>query len=223
MFDERAQRDALEADAAAPEVGMERIATVYAEAFLGAAAKEGPIPERISERIPERIDELDSLVADVLDRFPALETVLASGLVSHDEKVGLLDRLLGARASPHLLRFLKVVSRHGRLSCLRAIQREVHRGYERMRGRVSVRVTTATPLEDAAAGRIVESLRKTLEGEPVLRRVVDPSVLGGVIVRVGDTIYDASLAAQLENLRQQIIDRSAHEIQSRRDRFRHPG
>ena len=215
MFDEREQRDAIEANAAAPEVGMERIATVYAEAFLGAAAKEGPIPERI--------DELDSLVADVLDRFPALETVLASALVSHEEKVGLVDRLLGSRASPHLLRFLKVVSRHGRLDCLRAIQREVHRGYERRQGRVSVRVTTATPLEDAAADRIVESLRKTLEGEPVLRRVVDPGVLGGVIVRVGDTVYDASLAAQLETLRQQIIDRSAHEIQSRRDRFRHPG
>jgi F-type H+-transporting ATPase subunit delta len=215
MFDERAQRDALEANAAQPEVGVERVAAVYAEAFLGAAAKEGPVPERI--------DELDSLVADVLDQFPALETVLASGLVAHEEKVALLDRLLGSRASPHLLRFLKVVSRHGRLDCLRAIRREVHRAFERMQGRVSVRVTTATPLEDAAAGRLVDSLRKTLEGEPVLQRVVDPGVLGGVVVRVGDTIYDASLAAQLESLRQQILDRSAHEIQSRRDRFRHPG
>lgn len=215
MFDERAQRDALEAHAAHPEVGMERIATVYAEAFLGAAAKDGPIPERI--------DELDSLVADVLDRFPALETVLASGLVAHEEKVGMIDRLLGSRASPHLVRFLKVASRHGRLDCLRAIHREVHRSYERMQGRVRVRVTTATPLDDALAERVAQALRGILEGEPQIERVVDPSVLAGVVVRVGDTIYDASVANQLENLRQQIIDRSAHEIQSRRDRFRHPG
>ncbi len=61
-----------------------------------------------------------------------------------------------------------------------------------------------------------------LEGEPVLDERVDPGVIGGIVVRIGDTVYDGSIANQLENLRQQIIDRSAHEIQSRRDRFRSP-
>jgi len=215
MFIERHQRDAFEAHAAQPEVGMERIASVYAEAFLGAAGKDGPIDARI--------EEFDSLVADVLDRFPALESVLGSGLVAHDQKVGMIDRLLGAQASLHLLRFLKVVSRHGRLDSLRAIHGEVHRGYERMHGRVRVRVTTATAVDDAMAERIAQSLRGILKGAPLVERIVDPDVLGGVVVRVGDTIYDASVANQLENLRQQIIDRSAHEIQSRRDRFRYPG
>ena len=52
----------------------------------------------------------------------------------------------------------------------------------------------------------------------VLQKAVKPSRL----LRVGDTVYDGSLAAQLAQLRQQMIDRSIHEIQSGRDRFRHP-
>jgi len=68
----------------------------------------------------------------------------------------------------------------------------------------------------------VKQVSKTLGGTPVLHERVDPAVIGGVVVRVGDTIYDASVARQLETMRQQMIDRSAHEIQSRRDRFRYP-
>ena len=66
------------------------------------------------------------------------------------------------------------------------------------------------------------ALRAATGGEPVIERITDAGLIGGIVVRVGDTIYDASVAAQLETVRQQMIDRSAHEIQSRRDRFRDP-
>ena len=48
-----------------------------------------------------------------------------------------------------------------------------------------------------------------------------PSLIGGVVLRVGDTVYDGSVARQLEQVREQMIDRSVHEIQSRRNRFGH--
>jgi F-type H+-transporting ATPase subunit delta len=83
-------------------------------------------------------------------------------------------------------------------------------------------VTSATPIDESTAGAIGRQLRPLLGGEPMIRRRVDPDVLGGIVVQVGDTIYDASLSTQLHNVRQQMMDRSAHEIQSRRDRFRNP-
>ena len=58
---------------------------------------------------------------------------------------------------------------------------------------------------------------------PYWRAVIDPELIGGVVVRVGDTVYDGSVATNLKQLRQQMINRSVHEIQSRRDRFRYPG
>jgi F-type H+-transporting ATPase subunit delta len=61
-----------------------------------------------------------------------------------------------------------------------------------------------------------------LSREPVLVPRVDPHVIGGVVLRVGDTVYDNSVATQLQRLSGQIISRSVHEIQSRRDRFSYP-
>jgi F-type H+-transporting ATPase subunit delta len=212
--DDRAQRDAQLAAELDREVGVEHIANVYAEALLGAAENAG--------QTAALLDQLDWFVAEVLDDFPQLEGILASEMVSHEEKSGILDRVLGGQASPLLVTFLKVVSRHGRLGFLRAIHRQAHAIYEHKSGRVAVQVTTAAPLDDAAAERLRQALRRLVDGEPVLQRHVEPALIGGMVVRVGDTIYDASVAKQLENMRRQMIDRSAHEIQSRRDRFRYP-
>ncbi|MBQ9126747.1 MAG: F0F1 ATP synthase subunit delta, partial [Thermoguttaceae bacterium] len=89
------------------------------------------------------------------------------------------------------------------------------------KGRVAVRVTTAAPLSEEAKANLAAKLRKLVGGEPELFAVVDPELIGGVVVRVGDKVYDASIANQLNNARQETINRSVHEIQSRRDSFRH--
>jgi F-type H+-transporting ATPase subunit delta len=157
-----------------------------------------------------------------LDRFPKLEAILASTLVSPEDKSAMIDHLLKAQASATLVNFLKVVARHGRLDCLRAIHLQAHVVYDKLRNRIPVRLSTATPLDPAALAEIVQSLRAKLGGEPVIEQEVDPSLIGGAVLRVGDTIYDGSVANQLQNLRQQMIEKSAHEIQSRRDRFRYP-
>ncbi len=208
IFAEHA-RQAAEIDA---DLGVEHIGKVYAEAFLGAAEAAG--------RTESLMDEFDSLVVDVLDRFPKLEEVLASGFILHKEKAGIIDRVFGARASTVLVGFLKVVSRHERLDCLRAIHRQTHELYDEMRGLVRVRLTTATPVDDALAERIAQRLGSFLGGRPVIEKAVDPELIGGAVVRVDDTVYDGSIATQLGIVREQMIDRSVHEIQSRRDRFR---
>jgi F-type H+-transporting ATPase subunit delta len=212
--DDITAQDASAAAQIEADVGVEQVADVYAEALLGAAENAGCTAELL--------EEFDLLVSDLLGRYPKLEAILGSVLVSHEEKAGILDRVVGPRASPLLVNFLKVVSRHGRLDYLRAIRRQARLLYDQMRGRVRVQLTTATPLSDALASRIAESLRTVVGGEPVLRRVTDPKLIGGAVVRIGDTVYDSSIANQLRTIRQQMIDRSAHEIQSRRDRFRDP-
>src|SRR3990172_875731 len=172
-------RDARLAAQIDADVGVQHVGDVYAQAFLGAAEEAGQTESLLAE--------FDSLLADVLNSFPRLEETLASSLVSHEETVGILDRTLGAQASPLLLNFLKVVSRHGRLDCLRAIHRQAHELYDRMRGRVVVRVSTATPLSGELAAGIAQNLRNILDGEPIVEEIVDPDLIGGVVVRVGDT------------------------------------
>jgi F-type H+-transporting ATPase subunit delta len=196
-------------------VGALQVAAIYAKAFLAAAEKAG--------QADAAVEELTAFVAGVLDPFPKLEALFASALVSHDEKAKLLDRLFGSRLSPLLVDFLKVVSRHGRLNIVRAIHHEVLDLYDELRGRVRVQLSTATPLADDLSKSLRASLQKLLGGEPALEPEVDPKLIGGIVLRVGDTVYDGSVARQLRQVRQQMITRSVYEIQSRRDSFRHSG
>lgn len=196
------------------EAGTEQIAVVYAKALIGAAEKAGATDALV--------EEFESLLLDVLDGQPRLEAVLASALISPEEKSALLDRLLAGKASGLLLNFLKVVARRGRLDCLRAIYRQTRLLFDKLRGRVAVQFTTAAPLDAAALARVADGLRAKLGGSPLITHTLRPEIIGGAVLRVGDTIYDGSVANQLENLRQQMIDRSVHEIQSRRDRLGHP-
>lgn len=198
----------------AVNVAAQRVAAVYAKALVAAAEKAGTTDAVV--------DELDSVCA-ALAQFPEFEAVLGSALVAHEEKVQMLDRTFQARLSPLVLDFLKVLSEHGRLDITRAIGREVQKLYDELRGRVRVELRTATPLEGALSRNIETSLRRILDGEPHVEPAVDPALIGGIVLRVGDTVYDGSVARQLRQLREQMINRSIHEIQSRRNRFRHSG
>jgi F-type H+-transporting ATPase subunit delta len=212
--DDISAEDARAAAQITADVGVERIADVYAQALLSTAENAG--------RTADLLEEFDALVTELLEPFPQLETILTAALISAHEKVDVLDRVLAGRCSALLVNFLKVVARHGRLDCLRAIHRQTRLCYDRLRGRVHVRLTTAAPLSQSAAERIAERIGTLLGREPILRQATDPELIGGAVLRVGDTVYDGSIARQLQLIRQQIIDRSAHEIQSRRDRFRDP-
>lgn len=216
-MDESADSIARDANVAArlsPDVGQEQVGDIYGRALVAATEKAG--------QTADVLDALDAIVEEVFAQNPKLESVLGSLLVSHDEKVVLLDRVFGGRISPLLLNFLKVVSQHGRLDCLRGIQRQARKIYEKIQERLRVRVTTAVAVDASQVGQMAHSLGVSLGKEPILEMVVDPALIGGVVLRIGDSVYDGSIANQLQTMRQQMIDRSVHEIQSRRDRFRHP-
>ena len=77
-------------------------------------------------------------------------------------------------------------------------------------------------LSDELKTRLTESVRSMFGHTPILDLQVRPELIGGIMMRIGDTVYDGSIATRLEQFRQQMIDRSVHEIQSRRDRFSSP-
>jgi len=196
------------------DVAVEKIAEVYAEAFLNAVDAKG-------ESSDEKLGEFASFVG-VLRELPKFDTVISSAMIATEEKLTLIDKAIGSQASPTFKNFLQVVAKRGRLDILRAIHSEAAKIVDKRRNRIPVTITTAVPLDEQSFGSLSEKLRVVVGGEPIIKSVVDPETIGGLVVRVGDTIYDASLLTQLKNVRQQMIDRSAHEIQSRRDIFRNP-
>jgi F-type H+-transporting ATPase subunit delta len=203
---------AAEIDGDATEnVGSQNVAAVYAKAYLGATEAAGSTDAALAE--------LESLVSDVLDKLPRLDAILSSGLVSADQKIELIDKAVGTKATPLLRNFLNVLARHGRLDILRSVRSEAKKIVDKLRGRFRVHVTTAAELDGQLQQQLSETLRGMLGGEPVLVVNTRPELIGGIVLRVGDTVYDGSVATRLARIRDQMIDRSVHEIQSGRDRF----
>ncbi len=187
------------------------VARVYADAFLQAAG----------DTSGELLEEFTSLQDDVLTKNAEFSHMLLGRMLGRDDKVQLIDRVIAPQASPLFTNFLRVLARHDRLDLLPSILQEVHVKHEQAGGKRRVTVTSAVPLSDEAQQRIRERLSSALSFEPIVIPKVDPKVLGGLVIQVGDTVYDTSLRARLNQLRSRLRQRSLYEIQSGRDRFGH--
>ncbi len=193
------------------DVTQEQVARVYAQAFLGVVSQ--------AANAGDLVNELVSVVDDVLDRFPKLDQTLQSSLVAQEQKEQLLDRIFARSASREILYFLKVVSRHERLGLVRQVARLVKKMHATSRGMTDVEVRLASPLNDKLRDEIRNHLRKALGTEPVLNVKIDPSLIAGIVVRVGDRVYDGSLHTQFERARTAMIDLATEQIERQPERF----
>jgi F-type H+-transporting ATPase subunit delta len=193
------------------DTARQRVGTVYAKALLGAAEKAGQTDGVLAE--------LESLVTDVLEKLPDFDEALRTPRIAHEEKVRLLDRVFGGKMSPLLLNFLKVVSQHERLDCLRAIERAARTLYNQLRHRVEVLVESATPISNQLQYTIASRLKQVLGRDVVLSTDVNPDLLGGLVVRVGDTVYDGSLAGRLKQMQAVTLEKTTETIRESLERF----
>jgi F-type H+-transporting ATPase subunit delta len=193
------------------DVTEERIARVYAVAFMEVADQ--------SANAAGLVEEVQSLVTDVLDHVPRLEETFRSALVSLEDKLRLIDRSFSGRLSPQAVNFLKVVSQHGRLGLLRSIARIVRNLYTERIGVAEVEVRVATALDDALRNEIEHRIQNALDKKPVLNVTIDPSLIAGIWVRVGDRVFDGSIRTQLEHARRRMIDLATEKIETQPERF----
>ena len=197
---------------AAEDPRGESIATVYVNAYLDAAGQESGAAT----------EELVSFVDDVLLSQSDFSQLLCGTSIGHDEKIQLIDRIVAERATPLFTNFLKVLARHDRLTLLPTIRRLAETEFERRSGKRRVSVTSAAEISSQTLDSIRSTLRSSLSIEPILETRVDSTLIGGLVIRVGDTVYDGSLKTQIKQLRARLRERCLNEIQRGRDRFSHP-
>ena len=200
-------------DSVLEDPGTLAVATMYAQSYMSAATQAG-----ISA--PE--EELNSLVEDVLNKFPEFNELLMSDLVGRDDKLAILNRVVAPNSSEFFANFLRVLVHHGRIDMLPLIQNVLTKLQEEAAGKQRIRVKSARVLSDSSRSQIVSHLKNTFGFEPLLQETVDASLLGGVILQVGDTVYDSSLRSRLKQLKGRLVEKAFNEIQSGRDRFSHP-
>jgi F-type H+-transporting ATPase subunit delta len=183
------------------------VGQVYAKALLGAAASSG--------QVDGVVDQFHSLMVDVLDKQPALETAFANPKLPFEEKIRLLDKIFAKKMDKTLLNFLKVIATRGRFSAIRSIYQSVVRLRDEAVGRLRIVVTTAQPLEPAALESLKKKLGDIFKTEVVVSTKVDASVLGGLLIRVGDVVFDGSVDGQLNQLKKATLAKAEQTIRDK--------
>ncbi len=193
------------------DISVKRLAGVYAEALLNSA--------EAANSVAQVLEEIDSLIDDVFAHDPRLEALLAGAAIGRKARKEAIDKALAGKACDTVYKFVLVLNDHDRLDMIRPIRRSLHELHDERRRHLRVLVYSAVPLSADFQKRIAEEVRVRFNLEPILALIVDPALLGGLKLRIGDRVYDATISTRIDNLRNQLIARSSHEIQSRRDRF----
>ncbi len=172
----------------------QQVGKLYGKAILAAAGKD----------VDEIVSQLNSIVQQCMAQSPGLEQILGSPRVSQVEKEKLIDRIFRGKVHTTLLNFLKVLCRRGRIGSLRGIQVSANEMRDEQLGRIRVTVTSAFALTDEQRKSIAAKLGSSLGKEVVLDERVDESLLGGILIRIGDQVYDGTVLGKMAAIRSAV-------------------
>jgi F-type H+-transporting ATPase subunit delta len=148
-----------------------------------------------------RVEDELYVVANRVRTNDALRDALTDKSLPVDLRQGIVEDLLGGRASPTTTNLVAMIVGAGRAKDLPAIIEKFLEKASASRSESLAEVTSAVPLDDDQQRRLTEALSKKLKRRVSLKVTVDPAIQGGLIVRTGDTIIDGSVRSRLEQLK----------------------
>jgi F-type H+-transporting ATPase subunit delta len=173
---------------------MEEIAEVYARALFE-AAKENDVLDRVHDELGE--------FAEALDTDRNLQVFLFSPYFSSEEKKQGVKRIV-SDADPRFLNFLELLAERHRMPALFRIRRRFDSLWAEENKLLTVTVTAAVELDEELVNSIGERIAEQTGRQVDLSSKIDPDVLGGLQVRVGNMVLDATVRNRLEQLRKQV-------------------
>ena len=175
----------------------ESIARNYAEALFDLGEQTGQT---------DLYAQLLNAVATAVETSPEVQTILTSPQVPKAEKARLLGSALRDAPRPFVL-FLQAVVKRGRQALLDAIAREYEALLDVKHNRIRAGVTLARTIDEKLREQVRQGLSRHFGKDVVAEFSVDPEILGGAIVRVGERIHDGSLRRRLTKLRRHLLAR----------------
>ncbi|MFQ5790387.1 MAG: ATP synthase F1 subunit delta [Acidobacteriota bacterium] len=174
------------------------IAGRYARALLQVVLDKGEDPERVEDDLGE--------VHGLLETEPELARFLTSPAVPAEKRGALVDRLLeDFDVNPYSAKLLRLLAAKERMALLGLVRERYREALDEHLKIVSAEVTTAHRLTDGQKETLASQLR-ALTGKSVRLQIrEDPDLLGGLVVRIGNRIYDASVVSQLQRFKRHVL------------------
>ncbi len=173
------------------------IARRYARALIELAKEEALV-----EKVLKDLNDFETLLSEQ----PMLQEVLARRSFTSRQQAGVLSEVLDATDFCKLTRqFLLLLVEKHRMDILDAIVYEFKRYYDELKGYVRVTVVSATPLPSRFEQQLISHLEAVTKRSVILTKEIDPDIIGGVVTRVGDVLFDGSLSTQLRRMKSALL------------------
>jgi F-type H+-transporting ATPase subunit delta len=173
---------------------VEEIANVYARSLFEVAQEHDTLDD-----IKEQLDEF----ADAMDSNRELQVFFFSPYFSSAEKKDGVDKVI-ENGDEHLVRFLELLAERHRMPALFRIRKEFDRLWAEENQLLPVTITSAVELEDDTVKDLAKRIEDQTGRQIELTTTVDPNLIGGLQMRVGNMVYDASIKNRLEKLRREV-------------------
>ena len=173
---------------------MEEIARVYAESLFEVAREHDRL-----DAIREQLGEFADAVSENRD----LQVFLFSPYFSSAEKRDGISRAVSG-AEPELVNFLELLAEKHRMPAIFRIRRRFEELWAEANRRLEVRLVSAVELDEGVVEHVGSEIERQTDRTIELRSEVDPEILGGLVLRVGNMVLDASLRSKLEKLRKEV-------------------
>ncbi|PWL57215.1 MAG: F0F1 ATP synthase subunit delta [Oscillospiraceae bacterium] len=149
------------------------------------------------------LEEMTAL-NEVFTQNEELVKLLHTPTVSKEEKLELVENIFGGKVSQYVLNFLKIMTEKGRMDQIFGVYNQFKLLYNEEKNIQEITAVTAIPLQGPLFDKLKEKLEQVTGKQVILTNQVDPSILGGVIIRMQDDQVDASVKTRLEDLKQHI-------------------
>ncbi len=173
---------------------MEEIARVYGDALFAVAKENGSLDE-----VREQLGQ----VADALNENRELQIFFFSPYFSSGEKRDAVSKLITG-AAPAVQNFLELLAEKHRMPVIFRIRRHLDELWAVENRRLEVRLTSAVELDQSVVDRVGQEIERKTSKKIDLQSTVDENILGGLVLRVGNMVLDASLRAKLDKLRKEV-------------------
>ncbi|PCI35682.1 MAG: ATP synthase F1 subunit delta [Flavobacteriaceae bacterium] len=145
-----------------------------------------------------------SLVIATVDQTVELKQLLSSPVVKSDVKQNILTKIFGESTTEVTASLIQLLIKNKRLPILQEVAKQYIVLFDRLKGKEVAIVTTAIPLTDALNTQVLAKVKEITGKEAMIKNTIDPTIIGGFILRIGDVQYDASIANKLSALKQEF-------------------
>ncbi len=175
----------------------QRVASRYAKSLLDLSKEQNVLEAVKNDMIQFQLIAKQNI---------SLQTMLKSPVVNNGDKMAVLKKIFASGFNPMTISFFAIVVRKNRAAVLESISETFLQQYNDFNNIISATVKTAQPIDAAVTAEVTQFIEKQSGKKVALTTIIDPSLIGGLVIQVGDNLYDASISGKINKVKQNLLN-----------------